>query len=83
MQLCSSDTVSNFLFIAKMQQHDLARRPGLHFAASPNASARVQNVLRLRLLSSCKKFYIEELKKKGANNPSNVLFLFILPSIKS
>jgi len=55
----------------------------LHFAASPNASARVQNVLRLRLLSSCKKFYIEELKKKGANNPSNVLFLFILPSIKS
>jgi hypothetical protein len=35
MQLCSSDVVFNFLLIAKMQQHDSARKTGLHFAASP------------------------------------------------
>jgi hypothetical protein len=29
MQLCSSDVVFNFLLIAKMQQHDSAREPGL------------------------------------------------------
>jgi hypothetical protein len=68
MQLCSSDVVFNFLLIAKMQQHDPAREPGLHFAASPNASARVHYVLKLSLFSiysfQLYTFYIEELKKK-------------------
>jgi len=50
MQLCSGD-VLNFLLIVKMQQHDSAWEPGLHFAASPNALGRVQNVLELSLLS--------------------------------
>jgi len=40
------------LLIPKVQQHDSARKPGLHF----------QYVLKLDRLSSC----IKELKKKGA-----------------
>jgi hypothetical protein len=48
MQLCSSNVVYNFMLIMKMQQHDPAREPGLHFAASPNASARFHYVLNFK-----------------------------------
>jgi hypothetical protein len=48
--LCSIDVAFNFLLIAEMQQHDCAREPGLHFAASPMALGRVQYVLILSLL---------------------------------
>ena len=55
-----SDVIFNFLLIAKMQQHDSAREPGLHFAASPNAP-------RIKIKSSFQlyTFYIKELMKKG------------------
>jgi hypothetical protein len=55
--------VFKFLLIAKLQQHDPAREPGLHFAASPNAPRRVQYVLKLIKSSfHLYQFYIEKLE---------------------
>ena len=71
MQLCSSDVVFNFLLIAKMQQHDSAREPGLHFAASPNTPRRVQYVLKLSL-SSCVNFILRRWKNFLVANQGTV-----------
>jgi hypothetical protein len=64
--------VFKFLLIAKLQQHDPAREPGLHFAASPNAPRRVQYVLRLSSFQLYQ-FYYEELKK-APGLPTRALF---------
>jgi len=52
----SSNVAFNFLLVAKMQQHDPAREPGLQFAASPNAPHRVHYVVKSSLLYSCINF---------------------------
>jgi translation initiation factor 2 beta subunit (eIF-2beta)/eIF-5 len=83
VHLCSSDVVSNFLLIAKMQQHDPAREPGLHSVASPKCFGQGPICLNSKSSFHLYQFYIEELKKNGANNPSDSLFLFILLGIKS